>query len=252
VNNLKQDTEVVKFFQKDKEIKDLKLAIGEIVKRQDQIEEALQNMINSFNQSSPQVIPYTQPVAAPASNPFSQIKEFAQAMKSLKTYEHSILDSYRQIRRDNQKEMSLNIAPDPDEDTEILKMVLQAVGQKNQQSAPQNVTPEVPNYTALDQLEVPKQESEIMQFDYESIKKSIPEYIKRQIKDGSLSLEDTKNMVMPEIKKRGLPVTEQNIEKLYSSVLKSTPSELKNAGNRVKKSAGADKAPHSKPKKYKK
>jgi len=217
-----QDTKVVDFFKKDKEINDIKETLKLLVQRQDSFEENIKAVLEAqiiapklFNATQTTPL-YSQP---PPQNSFSQIREFAEAMKSLSSYENSVLDKYRrqqaEIKTDIMQTLGNINNDDDDEDGDdggefsTINKIIELV----KESKKQNINP-----IQQPPQNIPQQEVKPMKYSLEMIKKALPEKTKRDIKTGKLSLIKAKEQAHAEALKYGVEINDADIEKLYNEL----------------------------------
>jgi uncharacterized protein YajQ (UPF0234 family) len=144
------------------------------------------------------------------------IKEFSEAMRSMREYENSVLNSYLAQRNQIKNEL-IESLPDTDGEeveTETAEDYLLKTLADNLPNFLNKKQPMQENKTFPQENKGGGAEMNIR----EAIKKSIPDEVKNQIKIGKLSLKDVMPSSMAEIKRRGLNLSEFDVEAIYKEI----------------------------------
>lgn len=202
----------------------------ELVDDNAQIKQELHNLKVQLGEIRAHVLSAAQkqpePTQTPQNNNFNTIRDFAEAMKSLKSYESAVVGDYRKLRKEVAEEMG-DFEEEPDVADNPEQILFKALAQKfmagSQPSPtgmpPQNVspsfnsppTPSAPAYSGgaggLDSMEKINLKIE-----------DVPLPVKNAIKDGKLDLATAKQVVLNKAQREGLEIEEKQIEELYNKI----------------------------------
>lgn len=178
--------------------------------------------------------------------PQTSLSDVVKQIADLRQAENSIFDTRGDQEAETPTDYALKILADkiiPNLDLKAGSAGsgdLQGNSGLNTASGVQNPDPNiVPNFT-----------NEVVNVNDEQIKehaKQIPEFIKSGIKSGEITLQQAKDMILPEAQKRQLPVTEQDIEKLYNEVKNEDKKPIQPPADSPAIEEPAAKAPKEKP-----
>ena len=209
--------------------------------------------VEPLSQQSP-IQPYQQPII-PQATGMGALTEFIDGMTKLRGYDSKVREEYRQQLQDVAIEAVEGIEPDSATDKMLLELIRKidfsklGTQPKAQANEAQQDTPDVSPLPP-----VPIQQTEVakVEINKDILMEQIPNYIKIGIRSGELTLQQLKGFVMPEMQKRGIPITEQLIEEIYNEVKNDkTPEDRginiqahktsKSEGGKAKKGKKADK-----------
>jgi len=167
--------------------------------------------------------------AEQAASPVSRLQEMAVMMKAFKDMfpQRDVLEVVKELQALDEIRSGLigdadDSEPDDVQDViakEVISLLKNRVGGGVQQPI---ITPTTsPISTAAPPPIINTTSTEVRQVEQVDLDKAaerIPEFIKEGIRNGDISLETAKESAMVEIRKRGLDVTEQDIEKIYNKI----------------------------------
>ncbi len=140
--------------------------------------------------------------------PQTSVTDVVAQIGALRTAEKEIYDSHDDIEPEKPEDYALKLLAD--------KLIGGGVLKPN--TAP-NAAPPTQNIGAgIVPKEITKGVVNVKEDQIKQTIEQIPAFIKAGIKSGEISLHDATAMVMEESKKRNLPVTEEDIKKIYNGV----------------------------------
>jgi len=224
LENTENTDEVINYLKNQSEAEQMQAAISELLKRQqatDKNMSAIMEKLASLNSYPAPQQPQPQQAG------FGQIKEFAEAMRALKSYDNEIIQGFKTQQQEAQlaaQEILKSLPSEYDEEAapedKLLNFLIanfDKIPKKQQTAQPLPV----PNFDPI-----PKKEQEVknMDIDYREAAAAVPTEIKKALWSGQLNREQALNMGRAEAKKRGVPATDAHLNALYEAIMSEKPA----------------------------
>lgn len=148
-------------------------------------------------------------------NPFGMIKDFTEALKSLRSYENEVITGFKTLQQEIAENLPTDEVLEQNPEDAIAHELLKTLFANQKAGAVSPQTTPIAKLTAPFIVpNSPEVKQEQPKMNTEEIVKATPEAYKQLIKDGKITLEQAK----AEVKKQEFPLTEQEVEAAFNKI----------------------------------